>query len=183
MTIYEHSATIASMLKIRLQRVGRKHDPVFRVVLTESQNGPKSGKFNEILGSYDARDKNTTKFDTERISYWLSQGVQVSETVHNLLVDQKVIDGKKVNVLPKKSPVVDEAKLKAEQEAKEKAEAEAKAQAEAEAAPAEEAADTTPEEVPAEESVPAEPASTESTEEASTEPAPEETPAEETKEA
>lgn len=122
------------MLKIRLQRVGRKHDPVFRVVLTDSKNGPKSGKFNEILGSYDARDKNVTKFDAERIKQLIKDGAQVSDTMHNLLVGQKVIDGKKINVLPKKSPVVDEAKLKAEAEAKAKAEADAKAKAEAEEA-------------------------------------------------
>ena len=43
------------MLMIRLQRVGRKNEPVFRVVLTDSKNGPKSGKFLEVLGSYDSR--------------------------------------------------------------------------------------------------------------------------------
>lgn len=122
------------MLKIRLQRVGRKHDPVFRIVLTDSKNGPKSGKFHEILGSYDARDKNVTKFDVEKIKKWISEGVQISDTVHNLLISQKIIEGKKKNVLPKKSPIVDEAKIKAEKEAKDKAEADAKAKLEAEKA-------------------------------------------------
>jgi ribosomal protein S16 len=37
------------MLKIRLQRVGRKHEPTFRVVLTDSQNSTKSGRMLEIL--------------------------------------------------------------------------------------------------------------------------------------
>lgn len=105
------------MLKIRLQRVGRKHEPVFRLVLTESQNGPKSGKFNEILGSYDARDKNTTHFDADKIKHWISNGAQISDTVKNLLIDQKIIEGKKVNVLPKKSPIVDEEAKKAAEEA------------------------------------------------------------------
>jgi len=45
------------MLKIRLQRFGRKHDPTFRVVLTDSRSGPKSGKFLEVLGSYNPRQK------------------------------------------------------------------------------------------------------------------------------
>ncbi|MFZ2523132.1 MAG: 30S ribosomal protein S16 [Minisyncoccia bacterium] len=43
------------MLKIRLQRVGRKHEPVFRLVLTDSKNSTKSGKYLENLGNYDAR--------------------------------------------------------------------------------------------------------------------------------
>ncbi len=96
------------MLKIRLQRVGRKHEPVFRVVLTDSKNGPKSGKFKEILGSYDSRRSEKAEIKDERIKYWMSQGAQVSGTMHNLLVDRKVVEGKKVNVLPKKKPIVKE---------------------------------------------------------------------------
>jgi small subunit ribosomal protein S16 len=97
------------MLMIRLQRVGRKHEPTFRVVLTDSKNGPRSGKFLEILGSYDARDKNVTKINADRIKYWMSVGAKVSDTVHNFLVSQKVIDAKKINVLPKKAPIIKEA--------------------------------------------------------------------------
>jgi len=55
------------MLMIRLQRVGRKHEPVFRLVLTDSKNGPKSGKFLEILGSYDTRRKDDAVFKIEKI--------------------------------------------------------------------------------------------------------------------
>lgn len=106
------------MLKIRLQRVGRKHEPTFRVVVCESTRGPKSGDNIEILGSYDARDKNETKVDGDRVKYWISQGAQVSDTVHNLLINLGIIKGDKRNVLPKKSPVIDEEKLKAEEEAK-----------------------------------------------------------------
>ncbi|MCR4331038.1 MAG: 30S ribosomal protein S16 [Patescibacteria group bacterium] len=92
------------MLKIRLQRVGRKHDPSFRLVLTDSKNGPQSGKFLEVLGSYNARfGKPEIKGD--RVIYWVSKGAQVSDTVHNLLINEKVIEGKKINVLPRKSPV------------------------------------------------------------------------------
>ncbi len=43
------------MLTIRLQRVGRKNDPSFRVVVTDSKHGPQSGKFLEVVGAYDAR--------------------------------------------------------------------------------------------------------------------------------
>lgn len=46
--------------------------------------------------------------DGERIKYWISNGAQVSDTVHNILVGQKIIEGKKINVLPKKSPIVKE---------------------------------------------------------------------------
>jgi small subunit ribosomal protein S16 len=95
------------MLKIRLKRVGRKHDPSFRVVLVDSHEGPKTGKINEILGFYDAK-KDVKELKAESIKNWMSKGAQVSDTVHNLLVDQKIITGKKINVLPKKRPVVKE---------------------------------------------------------------------------
>ena len=93
------------MLKIRLQRTGRKHEPTFRVVLTDSKNGPKSGKFLEILGSYDARRNQDTQLKKERIQHWIAQGAQVSDTIHNLLVTHEVIKGEKINVLPLKTPI------------------------------------------------------------------------------
>lgn len=93
------------MLTIRLQRVGKKNEPTFRIVLTDSKNSTKSGKFLEILGSYDARDKNETRIDAERAKYWMSKGAKLSDTLHNLFINKKVITGKKINVLPKKSPI------------------------------------------------------------------------------
>ncbi|MDQ3244958.1 MAG: 30S ribosomal protein S16 [bacterium] len=100
------------MLKIRLQRIGRKNDPAFRVVLTDSKNATKSGKFLEILGNYNPK-AGVANFDTEKIKHWISKGVQLSDTVHNFLVHQKAIEGKKKNVLPKKKPTISRKDLKA----------------------------------------------------------------------
>ncbi len=92
------------MLTIRLQRVGRKNEPTFRVVVTDSKTAAKKNRrFHEIVGSYDARDKNVTNLNAERIKHWLSKGAQASGTVHNLLISKKVIEGKKINVLPQKT--------------------------------------------------------------------------------
>lgn len=107
------------MLKIRLQRVGRKHDPSFRIVLTDSKNGPRSGNFLEILGNYDPK-KDVRKINADRIKELISQGAKISDTVHNLLINEKIIKGKKINVLPKKSPIVKE--KTEEEKAKEKEE-------------------------------------------------------------
>jgi len=95
------------MLAIRLQRVGRKNDPSFRVIVTDSKMKPKTGNFLEVLGSYNARQGKPV-IDTERAKHWLSVGAQASGTVHNLLVDLKAVTGKKVNVLGKKTPIVKE---------------------------------------------------------------------------
>jgi len=97
------------MLKIRLQRVGRKAEPTFRLLLTDSKNSTKSGKFLEILGNYDARKGEQSVFKADRITYWMSVGAQVSPTVHNLLIDKKVISGKKLNKLPLKKAIVKDA--------------------------------------------------------------------------
>ncbi|MEK7136038.1 MAG: 30S ribosomal protein S16 [Patescibacteria group bacterium] len=92
------------MLKLRLQRVGRKNDPSFRVVVTESQNGPQSGKFLEVLGSYDAR-QGKPLLNGDRIKHWIGMGALTSDTVNNMLIRFGIIKGKKVNNLPKVKPV------------------------------------------------------------------------------
>ncbi len=146
------------MLMMRLQRVGRKNDPSYRIVVTDKRTGPKSNKHIAILGSYNPK-MNHVQVDKAAATEWLSKGVQPSDTVHNILVGQKVIEGKKINVLPRKSPIVDEEALA--RAAEEKAAAEEAAKAEAEAAEAE---------------------STEAAEEVAEEPAAEETSAEEVEE-
>jgi len=100
------------MLKIRLQRIGRKNDPSFRAVLTDSKNSTKSGRFLEILGTYNPKAGEKI-LDADRIKYWMSQGAQCSDTMHNFLVHDKVITGKKINVLPKKKPTQKRKELKA----------------------------------------------------------------------
>ncbi len=100
------------MLKMRLQRVGRKHEPSFRLVLTESENSTKSGRFTELLGSYDPR-KTTEVLKTDRIKHWLSMGAGVTGTVNNLLIKKGIIRGKKTHVgmdnVVKEKVVVEEA--------------------------------------------------------------------------
>lgn len=82
------------MLAIRLNRTGKRNRAYFRVVVQEHTKAP--GKRHvEILGSYDPHKK-TTILKKDRITYWMSQGAQVSDAVHNMLVREGVIEGKKV---------------------------------------------------------------------------------------
>ncbi len=119
------------MLVIRLTRIGKKNQPSYRVVLTEKTN-PVRGKFIEILGSYNPRLK-TKALKAERIQYWLSKGAQASATVHNLLVNEKIITSPKVKAWhPKKKTQKAKAKAAAEVEL-----SSAKTATEAEAQPAE----------------------------------------------
>lgn len=128
---------------MRLQRVGRRNDPSYRIVVTDKRTGPKSDKHVDRIGSYDPKI-NHIKIDADKAKEWLAKGVQPSDTMYNLLISQNVIEGKKRNVLPKKSPIIDEEALKAEAEAKAAAEAEAAAAAEKAAAAEAEVVEETP---------------------------------------
>ena len=93
--------------------------PVFRVVLTDARNSTKSGKTVETLGTWN----NTTrerKVDAERIKHWLSKGAQLSDTLHNFLIMQKIIEGKKKNALSKHTPIKKKEEKKEEAKKEEK---------------------------------------------------------------
>lgn len=109
MTLSYQSANIKFMLMVRLQRVGKKHDPSFRVVLADSRRAARSGSVKDILGFYNAR-KNQTKLNGDKIKEWISKGAKPSDTVRNLLVKERIIKGPKINVLPPKKRLAEEAK-------------------------------------------------------------------------
>lgn len=92
------------MLMIRLQRIGRKNQAAFRVRVVDSHRAAKAGTSVEILGSYSPHT-NLFEVNKERALYWIGKGAQVSDTVRNLLIANGVLQGKKVNVLPKKAPL------------------------------------------------------------------------------
>ncbi|OGG80682.1 30S ribosomal protein S16 [Candidatus Kaiserbacteria bacterium RIFCSPLOWO2_01_FULL_54_13] len=108
-----------------MQRTGRTNMPSFRIVVVEHTESPKTGNVVEKLGTYNPRTKERN-LSTERIKYWLSVGAKASDTMHNMLISAGVIEGKKVNVLPRKSPpkpAPTEASGKEETPAEEKTEA------------------------------------------------------------
>jgi len=108
------------MLKIRLQRVGKKNAPSFRVVLAEHKSPPQ-GKFQEILGFYNPRSKEK-KFKEDRIKHWISKGAQPSPTVYNLLIDEGVLSGTKIKTWRPKKKKEEERESPKKEESKEKEE-------------------------------------------------------------
>jgi len=89
------------MLVIRFLRIGRKNQPSFKIVVTDKRKAPRGGRFVEVLGFYNPLTKKKD-IKKERVQYWLEKGVQLSASVHNLLVEEKIIEGKKINVSKKK---------------------------------------------------------------------------------
>ncbi len=91
------------MLMIRFQRIGRTNDPAFRIVLLEKERAAKAGNIVELLGTYNPRSKALT-LDEARVKEWIVKGAQPTDSIRNLLITKGVVTGKKVNVLPKKTP-------------------------------------------------------------------------------
>lgn len=85
------------MLSIRFQRIGKRNQPYFKIVVTEKRRPSKGGRFVEELGTYNPRAKEIT-VKKDRIKYWLSVGAKASDTMHNLLVREKVVEAKKIPV-------------------------------------------------------------------------------------
>ena len=81
------------MLKLRLQRIGRKKEPHFRLIAQDSKKDPWD-KSVEILGWLNPRSKEK-ELKKDRIEYWLSVGAQVTDSVYNLLVNDGLIKGEK----------------------------------------------------------------------------------------
>lgn len=85
------------MLTIRFLRQGKKNQPFFGVVVTDKRNAPRGGEFIEKLGYFNPLTKEVS-LKKERIEYWLKQGAKCSDTVHNLLIKEKILKGKKISV-------------------------------------------------------------------------------------
>lgn len=111
------------MLTIRLRKIGKKHEPAFRVILSPKGTPPRGGRFLEILGNYNPKLK-TLVLNKERILYWLSQGAQPSITVYNLLVKQGIVRGPKRKIKMSKPLKSESEPLKLEGKPSEKIEIE-----------------------------------------------------------
>jgi small subunit ribosomal protein S16 len=107
------------MLVIRFFRVGKRNQPSFKIVVTDKRNPPRGGKFVEEVGFWNPVTKEKV-LRKERIKYWLSVGAQPSESVYNLLVSEKIIEGKKIPVHKKKKEEKTEKKEEKKEEIKEK---------------------------------------------------------------
>jgi small subunit ribosomal protein S16 len=77
------------MLAIRLQRVGRKGYPVYRVAVQEAQRHPSSGRVVAYVGSFNPHTKESS-VDVEKVSTYLNNGAQPSPRVVRILKEHKV---------------------------------------------------------------------------------------------
>ena len=78
------------MLKLRLTRLGRKKQPVYRLVIMEHTTS-REGRPIEQIGYYNPLTKEYN-FHVKKIQKWLGYGVKPTETVYQLLKKAKIIE-------------------------------------------------------------------------------------------
>jgi len=121
------------MLAIKLQRVGKKHQPSYRLVVAEKRSKMAAPPV-EDLGAYNPFTK-TAVFNKERVAHWMKLGAQPTVTTHNLLVEQGILSVPKMTVKMNKKAKKEEAAAPAAAAAPAKAAASAPSAAPAAAAP------------------------------------------------
>jgi len=76
-------------LKIRLSRIGTKHKPIYRVVVSEERYR-RDGAAVEILGTYTPEAKgNPLQVDLVRADYWVSKGAKPTDTMRALIKKER----------------------------------------------------------------------------------------------
>lgn len=71
-------------VKIRLNRMGAKKNPFYRIVVADSR-APRDGRFIEVLGNYDpSQTPAVVNVDEEKVLDWMGKGAQLTDTVKNL---------------------------------------------------------------------------------------------------
>lgn len=98
-------------VKLRLRRLGKKKQPIYKIVAADSRS-PRDGKFIESIGLYNPlTHPSTLEIREDRALYWLNNGAQPTDTVRNLLSQKGVLLEKHL-----KKKGASEEKIKAEKE-------------------------------------------------------------------
>ncbi|MBZ1356223.1 MAG: 30S ribosomal protein S16 [Candidatus Nealsonbacteria bacterium] len=98
------------MITIRFLRIGKKKQPVFKIVVTDKKNPPTAGRFIDEVGFHNPITKEN-RIDKDKVLHWISKGAKPSDTVRNLLIKGGIIQGQKApkhKIVEKKEKLVQE---------------------------------------------------------------------------
>ena len=103
------------MVKIRLQREGKKKAPFYHIVVADSKS-PRDGKIIEQIGTYDPMtEPSTIVLDTAKVEQWIKNGAKPTDTVKALIEKVAKQEEKKdevqINELDGEKSVVFEVKV------------------------------------------------------------------------
>lgn len=78
-------------VKIRLNRMGAKKNPFYRIVVADSR-AARDGRFIEVIGNYDpSKQPAVVNVDEAKVLDWMNKGAQPTDTVKNLLSKQGIM--------------------------------------------------------------------------------------------
>jgi len=100
------------MQVIRFYRIGKRNQPSFKIIITDKRRSSKGGRFVEQVGFWSPLTKERT-LKIDRVKYWLSVGAEPSPSVRNMLIEEKILDAKKIPVHKKKKGEAAKASLAA----------------------------------------------------------------------
>lgn len=93
---------------IRLSRIGKKNHPTYRVVVSDKQKDMRA-PYLEAIGNYNPHTQPSTfVVDKERLAYWIGVGAQLSDTIYNLCITHKLIEGDKRDNMHKQKKAEEE---------------------------------------------------------------------------
>lgn len=73
------------MVKIRLQRAGKKKAPFYHIVVADSKS-PRDGKIIEQIGTYNPMtEPSELILDKEKVAQWIKNGAKPTDTVKRLI--------------------------------------------------------------------------------------------------
>lgn len=96
------------MLAIKFKRIGKKHQPSFRVIVAEKRSKV-NGRFIDDLGWYNPKSKGFA-LDKEKTKQWLGNGAQPTASIHNFLVKAGALNAPKIAVHKIRQPAEEKAK-------------------------------------------------------------------------
>ncbi len=79
------------MVKLRLKRMGKKHNPLYKIVAADARS-PRDGRFIESVGHYNPHmDPMVITLDEVRVMYWLQSGAKPTETVRSIFKKEGIM--------------------------------------------------------------------------------------------
>jgi len=79
------------MLAIKFKRIGKKDQASYRVVIAEKRS-KLNGKFVEDIGWFNPHT-HASQIVGERVRYWIARGAQPTDSVYNLFIKTKILEG------------------------------------------------------------------------------------------
>lgn len=77
-------------LRIRVSRYGRKHHPIYRIVVADAR-APRDGKFIDHIATYDPVNKKLIEIKEEKLKEWLQKGAELTDRAKSILKNAKIL--------------------------------------------------------------------------------------------